>query len=482
MTPSTAPSEAVPRAPHGPPNGQRPKPQRGWFAQLLLRLHFYAGVLVGPFILIAAVSGGLYALTPVIEKAVYAHELRAPVSDTQLSLAEQIRAAQQYVGDDVALSAVRPAPEPGATTRVLFADPSLGGSESRAVFIDPATAEIRGDLTVYGTSGALPLRTWVDNLHRNLNLGEPGRFYSELAASWLGIIALAGLGLWIVRIRKSRTKKDFVRPNRAYRGYRKTLSWHTSVGIWVLLGALFLSATGITWSQYAGGNVGVVRAALGGGTPALTTSLDGAASSGDEHAHHHGPVAAPTGEANPDTFDAMLAIAQRINVNTGLVEITPPAEPGQAWVVREIQAAFPTEVDQVAINGSTMEVVDRLDFADYPPLAKLSRWGIDLHMGAMFGLLNQLVLFLIAAGIATLVVLGYLMWWRRRPTRTSPLEFASPPRRGVVRGAPWWGIGVVAVAAIGIGVLLPFVGWTLLAFVIADTVIGVVRTRRGTAA
>ncbi len=84
-----------------------------------------------------------------------------------------------------------------------------------------------------------------------------GRFYSELAASWLGIIALAGLGLWIVRIRKSRTKKDFVRPNRAYRGYRKTLSWHTSVGIWVLLGALFLSATGITWSQYDGGAVRV---------------------------------------------------------------------------------------------------------------------------------------------------------------------------------------------------------------------------------
>ncbi|MCS3426504.1 PepSY-associated TM helix domain-containing protein [Leucobacter aridicollis] len=478
MTTSTSSPAAAPVAPQGPPGGQRPKPQRGWFAQLLLRLHFYAGVLVGPFILIAAVSGGLYALTPLIEKAVYAHELRVPIADSQLSLAEQIRAAQQYIGDDASPSAVRPAPEPGATTRVLFADPSLGGSESRAVFIDPATAEIRGDLTVYGTSGALPLRTWVDNLHRNLNLGEPGRFYSELAASWLGIIALAGLGLWIVRIKKSRTKKDFVRPARGYRGYRKTLSWHTSLGIWVLVGALFLSATGITWSQYAGGNVGVARAALGGGTPALTTNLDGAAASGDEHAHHHGPVAAPTGEANPDTFDAMLAIAQRINVNTGLVEIAPPAEPGQAWVVKEIQAAFPTEVDQVAINGSTMEVVDRLDFADYPPLAKLSRWGIDLHMGAMFGLANQLVLLLIAAGIATLVVLGYLMWWRRRPTRTSPFEFASPPRRGVVRGAPWWGIGTVAVAAIGIGVLLPFVGWTLLGFVVIDTVIGLVRQGR----
>ncbi|MFD1202245.1 PepSY-associated TM helix domain-containing protein [Leucobacter albus] len=447
----------------------------------MLRLHFYAGVLVGPFILVAAVSGGLYALAPTAEQIVYSHELRAPASDTQLPLAEQIRAAQSHIGDGGALSAVRPAPEPGQTTRVMFATPGLGPSESTAVFVDPATAEIRGELVAYGSSGALPLRTWVSSLHRNLNLGEPGRVYSELAASWLGIIALAGLGLWVVRVRKSRTKKDFVRPNRRYRGYRKSLSWHTSLGIWVLLGALFLSATGITWSQYGGGNVGTVRHALGGATPAVNTNLDGAPAGGDEHAHHHGPVAAPTGEANPDTFDAMLAIAQRINVNTGQVEISPPAAPGQAWVVKEIQAKYPTEVDAVAINGSTMEVVDRVDFAGFSPLAKLSRWGIDLHMGVMFGLVNQIVLFFIAAGIATLVVLGYLMWWRRRPTRSSPLEFASPPRRGVIRGAPWWGVGLVLLAAAGVGVLLPFVGWTLVGFVVVDTLVGVVRQRRALA-
>lgn len=473
MTTTTEQSSAAPKAAPRPP-----KPKRGWLAQLLLRLHFYAGILVGPFILIAAVSGGLYALAPTIEQAVYSHELRAPVGDTQLPLGDQIRAAQAHAGSDAALTAVRPAPEAGSTTRVMFADPALGASESRAVFVDPATGEIRGDLTAYGSSGALPLRTWISNLHRNLNLGEPGRFYSELAASWLGIIAVAGLCLWIVRYRKARTKKDFVRPNRKYRGYRKSLSWHTSLGIWVLLGALFLSATGITWSQYGGGNVGVVRAALGGGTPSVNTNLDGAAAAGDEHAHHHGAVEAPTGEANPDTFDAMLAIAQRINVNTGLVEIQPPAAAGQAWVVKEIKSSFPTEVDSVAINGSTMEVVDQVNFSEYSVLAKLSRWGIDLHMGVMFGLANQLVLLLVAAGIASLVVLGYLMWWRRRPTRTSPLEFAHPPRRGAIRDAPWWGIGLVLVAAIGIGWILPFVGWTLAAFVVVDTIIGAVRDRR----
>ena len=212
---------------------------------------------------------------------------------------------------------------------------------------------------------------------------------------------------------------------------------------------------------------------VGGGTPSLRTTLDGDAPVGGEHSHHGGAAAAPTGAANPATFDAVLAIAQRINVTTGQVEITPPAAPGKAWVVQEIQRSFPTEVDAVAIDGSTMQVTDRVDFADFPLLAKLSRWGIDIHMGSMFGLANQLVLFVLALGIASLVVLGYAMWWRRRPTR----GFAAAPARGVLRGAPWWGIVLVFLGAIGLGLLLPFVGYTLAGFVVLDVVLGLAQRR-----
>ena len=33
----------------------------------------------------------------------------------------------------------------GETTRVMFADPQLGESESRAIFIDPVTLKVKGD-------------------------------------------------------------------------------------------------------------------------------------------------------------------------------------------------------------------------------------------------------------------------------------------------------------------------------------------------
>ncbi|MFF7291516.1 PepSY-associated TM helix domain-containing protein [Microbacterium sp. NPDC008134] len=447
----------------------------------MLRLHFYAGILVGPFILVAAFSGALYAATPTLEQVVYAHELHAPVTDERLTLAEQIAIAEEHIDGEATLSAVRPAPEAGDTTRILFAQEGLGASESRAVFIDPGTGEIRGDLTVYGTSGALPLRTWIDNLHRNLHLGDVGRYYSELAASWLGVVVVAGLALWIIRIRKARAKRDLLRPNPKHTGYRRVFGWHASLGVWVMLGALFLSATGITWSQFAGANVSNLRASLDWGTPQLNTALGEEADAPvDEHAGHHGAVSAPTGAANPATFDAVLAIAQRTNVDTGLVEITPPAQPGAAWVVRGIKTSYPTEVDSVAIDGTTMQVVDRVDFAEFSLPAKLARWGIDLHMGVMFGLANQIVLLVIALAIAGMVVLGYAMWWKRRPPRSTRRFGGAPPARGVVRDAPWWGVATVAAVGVVVGLWLPLVGWTLVGFLLIDTVAGLVSRRRST--
>ncbi|MGO3507547.1 MAG: PepSY-associated TM helix domain-containing protein, partial [Brachybacterium tyrofermentans] len=360
---------------------------------------------------------------------------------------------------------------------------------------------------------SLPLRTWVDQLHRNLHLGEVGRLYSELSASWLGVIALAGLGLWIRRARRARRTRrtrDLLLPDLQARGYRRTLSRHSSVGAWVLLGALFLSATGITWSQYGGGNIGTIREAFGFTTAAVSTELpqettagaEGTSDTGDmdgmegmtgkdsgEHAehesHHEAPVAGAAESAGPGEaaaapradlgqIDRVLAAGRSANIDTGLVEIRPPADAGSAWVVEEIQRSYPTKVDAIAIDGSTLEVVDRTDFAEADLAAKLTRWGIDLHMGSMFGLVNQIVLFVIASAVVAMIIWGYLMWWQRRPTKGGS-GFGKPPRRGALRRAPWWGAALVLLAAAGIGLMLPLMGVSLAAFVIVDTIVGRLR-------
>ncbi|UPG71138.1 PepSY domain-containing protein [Roseomonas gilardii subsp. gilardii] len=443
----------------------------------IARLHFLIGLFVGPFLLVAAFTGTLYVLTPQIENALYRDVLRTDTTGPAHSLEAQAEAARALVGPAPRLSAVRPAIAPGHTTRVLFAQPGLGDSESRAVFVDPVTLAIRGDLTVYGTTGVLPFRTALDYLHSNLMLGAYGRAYSELAASWLWIMALGGVLLWLWR----RTGR-LSRQNPANRRLR-TRRLHGLIGVTVSLGLLFLSASGLTWSQWAGGRIGVLRAEIGWVTPSVSLALpadatDAARGSAgapgaqhaEEHAGHHASGAAmPATAASPalsapvPQLDAVLAVARAAGINSPLVELRLPRS-GQAWVVREFDRNWPTQADTVAIDPRTLAVTDRADFADFPLVAKLIRWGIDLHMGLLFGLASQVLMAATGVGLIAATLYGYRIWWQNRPAPGAPprtLLHAFLRLSLLQRGS------AVAVA-LALGWALPVAGVSLIGFLAVD--------------
>lgn len=440
------------------PEATAPEPPPAWrpswaaLRPLVLRLHFYGGLLIAPFLLVAATTGLLYASSFQIEKIVYQHELTAPVGQSRLPLSQQIAAARAARPEGT-ISAVRPAAEPDETTRVLLNVPGLAEGTQLAVFVDPYTGQVRGALESTGSSGALPVRTWISALHSNLHLGEPGRIYSELAASWLWVVALGGLLLWVTRRRrKGRRLRGLAVPNRTATGLRRVLSWHGSVGLWAVLGLLFLSATGLTWSKYAGENVDELRAALGWTTPSISASAG-------EHAAHAGGGHHHTGTADLGADRVVQAAAGK--GLSGPLEVVWPKEPGGSYVVKEIDKQWPQRLDQVAVDAGTGQVTAELRFADYPLAAKLTRWGIDGHMGLLFGLANQILLAALAVGLIALIVLGYRMWWRRRSTR----GFGTPyPRMAVL--APF------AVAAAGVGWFLPLLGISLAALVVLDVLLG----------
>ena len=389
---------------------------------------------------------------------------------------------------DLTVSAVRPAAEPGDTTRVLFDDPSLAEYQRLAVFIDPVTGESTGELASYGSSASLPLRTWISGLHRNLNLGEPGRMYSELAASWMWVIALGGLAMWIARWRRTRrttpARARLATIDRSTSGRRRTLNWHGAMGVWIVVGLVFLSATGLTWSRYAGENIGDLRAALSWTTPELSTDLGGAeaGAASNGHAGHGGstPTTGPdtSGTSGVDAtvtqLDDVLQVARSAGVD-GAVEISIPADASTAVTVAQTRDAWQFSPNSIAVDGATGHVVDTSWFADWPLDAKLTNWGIALHMGILFGLVSQLALLALAVILVAIIVRGYQMWWQRRPARGARPVGRAPSRGGWRKApAPWLIIGVIVTAIIGWYV--PLLGIPLLAFLVVDGVIGAVRT------
>ncbi|GLY39933.1 peptidase [Amycolatopsis sp. NBRC 101858] len=421
--------------------GPAAQPKLTWAAirPLVLRLHFYAGVFIGPFLLVAAVTGLAYVWTPQLEQAVYDHELHVPAAPGVVPLEQQAAVARAAVPDGT-VTGIRPGPTPADSTQVIFDRPGLEPSYHWTVFVDPHTAEVRGQLETYGSGQAMPVRGWVDTLHRSLHLGDVGRWYSELAASWLWVVVLAGIALWLGKRKSSRSKRG------------RLLSWHRTTGLVIAAGLLVLSATGLTWSEHAGASISELRSELDWTTPSVSTAL-------------------PASAARTDVgIDAVRAAT----LSAGLadpVEIRPPATPGKAYVVQQVGRDWPTKADSMAVDPATGRITDTLPFADYSLAAKLARWGIDAHMGLLFGVANQIVLTALALGLIAVIVWGYRMWWLRRPTR-GDARAGRPPSRGTWRRIPGRVLAPVLVVTAVVGYYLPVFGLSLLGFLVVDLIVG----------
>ena len=444
----------------------------GRFAPIVLRLHFYAGLLVGPFLLIAALTGLAYALVGQFDAVVYRHELKVDsVGSQQLPLSQQLAVATAAQPSGTVTS-IRPPAAPDDTTRVVLAVPednTVPADYSRTVFVDPYSGEIRGTLTTYGEW--LPIRAWFDELHRNLHLGAFGRNYSELAASWLWVVALGGLLLWIGYRRRTGRLSRIALPDRDATPRRRRLTWHGAVGVWIVLGLLALSVTGLTWSRYAGTNIGNLTQAI---RPALSTELNPAAAEPMTGHVHHG--AAPMSDGEPLAgVNTVLQTVREAGLR-GPLWMTPPPEPDTAWLVSERKRNIPTYLDAITVNAANGEITGRSNFSEWSLLQKSTEWAIDGHMGVLFGIPNQILVALIVIGLITVITRGYLMWWRRRPTKSG--RWSVPPRRGGLLALRPLELAVVAAVVIGTGWFVPLLGISLAVFLVVDLVWGFVANRR----
>ncbi|WP_192772237.1 PepSY-associated TM helix domain-containing protein [Plantactinospora soyae] len=477
MTPSDVSIGVAPDAPPEPARPPAAAPRRSWSPiPLITRLHFYAGILVAPFLAVAALSGLAFVFTPQLDSLVYRNELRvAQVGDQANPVSAQVAAAVAAHPDGT-LASVLPAATPDATTRVVFNLPELGDRQ-HTVYVDPYTLRIRGTLVTW--FGETPLMTWIDDLHRNLHLGAVGRVYSEVAASWLWVLVLGGLTLWLHRqwtVRR-RTRRLLL-PDLTARGVRRTRGWHASLGVWLAIGLIFLSATGLTWSRWAGANFSTALSALQAHSPTLDTTLPGAPPSPTTGGGHHGGAVGTGDAVDVTAVDAVLRHAGAAGI-TGPVDITVPTGAGQGWLVAEDDRSWPVRLDRIVVDPAT-GVVARSDFADWPLLSQLSKLGVQAHMGYLFGIVNQILLAALAVGLLCVIVWGYRMWWQRRPVRADRrAPVGVPPARGGWRLLRWPLLLVGVLSTIAVGVALPVLGATLLGFLAVDLVVTAVRRRTG---
>ena len=428
--------------------------KRSGLRPILARLHFYAGIIAAPLIIVASLTGLGYALAPTLENTLDRDLLTvaAPAAGAtpDLSVSQQVSIAQEAAGGKTLASVWLPKDDTHST-RVLFADENLPPSTKEAVFINPHTGEVLGVTTSYGGSGALPLRHWLSIGHKNLWLGEPGRIYSEAAAAWMGFLAISGAAMWWGVQRGNKRVRAMFRVSTAASSRTTIMRTHSALGMWALAGMLFLTITGLTWSSFAGDNIATIRKELGWATPRPAAELPagtppsyGALSSAVQ------PYATDI-DAVADAAKTELTLPITLNV---------PQDDASTWIAQETRAPWRASYDAITVSGADGQVTSRLDFADFPFMAKLTYWLIQAHMGLLFGLPNQLLLVALAIGIIAVALKGYQMWWKRA-RKTAP-----EVKDWRVLTAP---AGLLLVAGlVAYGVFAPLFGLSLLGLVACD--------------
>jgi uncharacterized iron-regulated membrane protein len=153
------------------------------------------------------------------------------------------------------------------------------------------------------------------------------RTRTALRPGWLGgrlPLVVGGLLLWLGPGHRPGQPRLLLVPAPGAAGPRRTMSLHGTLGVWIALGLFLVSATGLTWSRYAGDNIGELRGALGRSNPTVSTLITsakhGGTATGGEH-HHTGSQArhagAPIGANQLEL--AMLAVALTCLVAWGYV-------------------------------------------------------------------------------------------------------------------------------------------------------------------
>lgn len=100
------------------------------------------------------------------------------------------------------------------------------------------------------------------------------------------------------------------------------------------------------------------------------------------------------------------------------------------------------------------KVLGDVGFAQYGPAAKAIEWGVAVHQGQDYGVLNRYAMLGGCIAVVLLTISAPVMWWKRRPKGSFGLPPASAGRRAA--------LSVLTVVAIA-GLIYPLVGLSILA-------------------
>ncbi|WP_286950086.1 MULTISPECIES: PepSY-associated TM helix domain-containing protein [Brevundimonas] len=421
------------------------------------RWHFYAGVLVMPFLMLLTLTGGLYLFKDEIDHAVYRSMIEVPASAQQAD-PDQWLAAAARAGEGRAANVLVP---DRADQAMRVRVDRLDGAQ-RTVFVDPHTAKVTG-VTAYGG-----VTETIKKLHSLSLFGGPIgtalNILVEIVAGWAVILCATGLYLWWPRRRAGAVLKPS-ETDASRRPFWRDV--HALTGFYVGGVIIFLAVTGMPWSAVWGDQfMGVMRGTGLGRPPAPAAASpwshakphDAPAGVGwtledavlpahsNEHGHDH---AAPN-------LNRVLQTAREQGLPRPFT-VSIPQSSDLAWTVAR-QTRKAEDARSLYVDGASGAVKADLRWSQFGVMAKGFEWGIAVHQGMQYGWINRIAMLIGCIAVWLLAISGLVMWWKRRPPSLSRRRSGAP----TAPPGPRARIAVLCIV-IPLSILYPLTGLSLVA-------------------
>lgn len=425
------------------------------------RWHFFAGLLVIPFMLNLAITGSLYLFKDEINDTFFAYRYIVADGPTTLKPSEIVAAAVAAVPGSTASSYK----EPSGSTRSAIVTVA-GHKGNILVFVDPHDGKVLDQVASDNEFN------WVvKKIHSLDYFGTFANRLVEIVGGFALMLVVTGVYLWwprrqaggVMSVRGTPSTRVFWRDTHAVTG--------AIAGIMIF----FLAATGMPWSGYWGGKANAWLTAHDLGYPA---QLWDAVPSSSKSTHHvvdqpgwiveNAPV--PDSQMDmahmnpmqmqPIGLDAAMDVARKARIAPGFDMAIPGDDKGVYTA-----SVYPDDLSKertIHIDQYSGKRLIDLSFGQYAVFGRWIEWGINVHQGQEWGLFNQLLMLATCLSIILMCISAVVMWWKRRPSGRLGVP-PMPPRRSV-----YIGLWIIAAA---FGLAFPMTGIAIVAMVLIDQAI-----------
>lgn len=427
------------------------------------RWHFYAGLVVIPFLLVLATTGLIMVYGNSVETFL-GKKYYVASGGERATLVAQAEAAQKSVPGSTLSMLVKPLDPERANVFVVSAD-----GASHVVSVDPHGPTVVGDVLKDQT-----WFYWANKIHGSLLLGDLGDRLLEIAAGLGIVLVLSGLYLWWPRNGRALTR--VLVPNLSLGGRARWKELHVSLGFYLSIVLLFFFISGLTWTGIWGSkytqawstfpaekwdNVPLsdkTHASMNDGeqkeVPWTLEQTPLPASGSDA-----GATGLPAGTAV--NLDTVASLAGTIGFDSQFRINVPGGEDGVYTISADSMdgdTTSPTGDRTVHVDQYTGKILADVRFADYGLPGKAMAVGVALHQ-ANLGLWNTVLNIVFCLGVMFMGVSGIAMWWKRRPAGTLgaplyPKNYRVP--------------ATILVIALAVVVIFPLTGMAVVVFAIID--------------